>query len=204
MNFLAHSFLTPRPDAWLTGNMVADLIKKKDIHLLEEDVQLGIFLHYEIDTFTDSNSYVTEGTRLLHPTQGKYSPVGTDLIWDLCLSKQWSTFTDKSLDKHIADVYKHLASSVDHLETNLADKVSYLIDRDFLKSYTEPKSMRFICEKIDARTRFKSNLVHLVDDYLSLEQEFNDLFTAYFPQLISKIEGWKTNILSEHHTNDSE
>ncbi len=203
MNFLAHSFLTPQPDAWLTGNMVADLIKKRDIHLLDDDVQLGIYLHYEIDTFTDSNQFVTKATRLLHPTQGKYSPVGTDLIWDLCLAKQWSTYTDKSLEKYITEVYAHLTTAVDHLETKLADKLTYLINKDFLTSYTQPVSMKIICEKIDARTRFKSNLVHLVDDYLSLETEFNEIFAAYFPQVILEIEGWKTNILSNHHTNDS-
>jgi len=204
VNFLAHSFLTPQPDAWLTGNMVADLIKKRDIHLLDDDVQLGIYLHYEIDTFTDSNPLVTQATRLLHATQGKYSPVGTDLIWDLCLAKQWSTFTDTDIDTYIAGVYSHLATTVDHLETKLASKVNYMIDKDFLTSYTQPESMRIICEKIDARTRFKSNLVHLVDDYLTLESEFNDLFASYFPQVIRQVEGWKSHILSNQNTNDSE
>lgn len=194
--------MTPTYDHWMTGNLVADLIKKKDIYLLDTDVQLGIFLHYEIDTFTDSHPLVSQATRLLHPTQGKYSPVGTDLIWDLCLAKQWSDFSEDKMESFITSVHTHLAAAADHLETSLADRVRYLLDQEFLTQYTRPDLMQLICEKIHKRTRFKSNLDHLMDDYLSLEVEFNSLFSQFFIDLNDQIAGWKVEILSNHVTND--
>lgn len=201
MNFLAHSLLSPEHDHWLTGNIVADLIKKKDILLLEKHVRLGVQLHYHIDTYTDTHPVVSKANRLLHPTQGKYSPVGTDLIWDLCLAKQWETFSHLNIDDFIQGVYNHLEQASDHLETDLASKIKYLLEKRFLHHYTEPEQMRVITEKIHQRTRFKSNLHHLVDDYLQLEESFNELFAEFYVDLSGMIDDWKIRIFNESFDN---
>lgn len=180
----------------MVGNLVADLIKKKESILLDSKVQLGVLLHYEIDTYTDAHPLVAQATRLLHPTQGKYSPVATDLIWDLCLASHWETYSDNEMSQFIQDVYTQLEKASEDFEPRLQEKVAYLIGRDFLTMYSAPDSMQVICEKIHNRTRFKSNLLYLMDDYHYHKDKFDELFLDYFPQLLSQIEGWKSTIVS--------
>ncbi len=194
MNFLAHSVLTPETDHWLLGNLVADLIKKKEYYLLPDDIQQGVRLHYKIDEYTDQHTLVYQGTKLLHETQGKYSPVATDLIWDLCLAEQWDSLTNLHMDEHINRVYAHLLMSSQYFETKLEGKVKYLVDKDFLRHYTTIDKMQGICEKIHARTKFASNLDKLMDDYVNHRQEFNDIFSQYFPQLSNEIPKWQESI----------
>lgn len=195
MNFLAHSVLTPEPDHWMLGNLVADLIRKKEYHLLTDEIQMGVRLHYYIDEYTDQHELVYKGTKLLHPTQGKYSPVGTDLIWDLCLAEQWNALTSLNLDGHIDEVYNHLLSNLDAFETKLEGKIKFLIGKDFLRHYTTVDKMQGICEKIHARTKFASNLDKLMIDYTNHHDEFNSLFSSYFPQLIDQISKWKQEVI---------
>lgn len=202
MNFLAHSLLSPTFDHWMTGNLVADLIKKKEIVLLSSDIQKGVFLHYEIDSYTDSHSVVGKATHLLHPTQGKYSPVATDLIWDLCLAKTWNLYSDVPLHLFIKNVYSHLMSELDQFEPRLTRSVTSMIEKDFLTMYTTPESMKLICEKIHQRTRFKSNLHLLMDDYSRLESDFDRLFQHFYPDLNVRIDEWKSKITSKSSNAD--
>ncbi len=182
----------------MTGNLVADLIKKKDVILLDDEVQQGVSLHYIIDSYTDSHPVVSAATRLLHPTQGKYSPVATDLIWDLCLANHWNQYSQVPLQTFIQNVYSHLRSAGDRLEPKLSKRVNTMIDRDFLTMYTTSPKMKVICEKIHQRTRFKSNLHLLMDDYAKLQPEFDRLFLEFYPELSSHIDGWKTEIASRN------
>ena len=176
--------------------MIADLIKKKDVILLDDDIQLGVSLHYNIDSYTDSHPIVSEATRLLHPTQGKYSPVATDLIWDLCLAHHWTTYSEVPLHTFIQNVYSHLQTAVDGFEPKLTKRVNTMIDRDFLTMYTTPDTMKIICEKIHQRTRFRSNLNHLMDDYLRLQSEFDALFVKFYPELRTNVDPWKAEIIA--------
>jgi len=197
VNFLAHSLLSSDYDHWMVGNLVADLIKKKEVILLDQDIQQGVYLHYEIDSFTDSHSLVAEATQLLHATQGKYSPVATDLIWDLCLAKNWKLYSQVPLEDFINNVYNHLKNSEDKLEPKLVLRLNKLIDRDFLTMYSSPDTMKIICEKIHQRTRFKSNLHLLMNDYSRLESKFNSIFLKFYPELEANIKVWKLKILSK-------
>ncbi len=194
MNFLAHSLLTPCQDQWMVGNMIADLIKKKDSLLLDYRIQSGVQLHYKIDTFTDQHPLIKEATLLLHKTQGKYAPVATDLIWDLCLASQWKEYTTVELNIHIENIYKGLELAMSAFEEKLEQKLRYLISKNFLASYTTPSSMQMICEKIHTRTRFNSNLTTLMEDYKANQVKFNSLFKSYFPLLLGQIESWKQEI----------
>ena len=58
MNFLAHAYLSFGQEEILVGNLVADFIKGKELRQFSEDIQIGILLHREIDSFTDTHPLV--------------------------------------------------------------------------------------------------------------------------------------------------
>ena len=53
MNFLAHVYLSGKNDHIRIGNFMADGIHGKNFDAFPADVQKGIRLHREIDSFTD-------------------------------------------------------------------------------------------------------------------------------------------------------
>ena len=54
MNFLAHLYLSGDSDEIKVGNFIADHVKGKRYLSYPEDIQTGILLHRQIDSFTDN------------------------------------------------------------------------------------------------------------------------------------------------------
>ena len=59
MNFLAHIYLSGNNDLVTIGNFMADGIHGKKYLDFPKDIQTGILLHRQIDTFTDAHKTFT-------------------------------------------------------------------------------------------------------------------------------------------------
>lgn len=55
MNFLAHLYLSESNTNIMIGNFIADHIRGNRFTHLDPEIQQGIKLHREIDTFTDAH-----------------------------------------------------------------------------------------------------------------------------------------------------
>jgi len=89
MNFLAHIYLSFDDDEITIGNFIADSIRGNKYKHLPERVQKGIFLHREIDTYTDAHSIVRKSTKRLHKNYSHYSGIIVDIFYDHYLAKNW-------------------------------------------------------------------------------------------------------------------
>ena len=63
MNFLAHLYLSQDDINILIGNFIADHIRGNHYENFSKEIQQGIFLHREIDTFTDAHKIVRKSTK---------------------------------------------------------------------------------------------------------------------------------------------
>ena len=63
MNYLAHIFLSPENDLVTIGNFMADHVKGNKYKLYAPDLQKGILLHRQIDSFTDAHELVRKSKR---------------------------------------------------------------------------------------------------------------------------------------------
>ena len=95
MNHLAHFVLSGNDADLAIGNFVADFITNRQLPHFTEGVQRGIWLHREIDAFTDAHPIVKQSTKRLHPFHHKYSPVIVDVYYDFLLAKNWDKFQTK-------------------------------------------------------------------------------------------------------------
>ena len=75
MNFLAHIYLSGGNDHIKIGNFIADGIHGKNFDAFPIDVQKGIRLHREIDSFTDFHPIFRQSKHRLHERYGHYSGV---------------------------------------------------------------------------------------------------------------------------------
>jgi acyl carrier protein phosphodiesterase len=92
MNHLAHFVLSGGDADLAIGNFVADFITNRQLPTFSAGVQRGIWLHREIDAFTDAHPIVKQSTKRLHPFHHKYSPVIVDVYYDYLLAKNWDRF----------------------------------------------------------------------------------------------------------------
>ena len=71
--------------------------------MYSKNIQKGILLHREIDTFTDAHKTVRLSTKRLHKNYGHYSGVIVDILYDHFLAKNWKDYSDEPLDKYVED-----------------------------------------------------------------------------------------------------
>lgn len=115
MNFLAHIYLSGDSDLVTIGNFMADGIKAKDYRKYEREIQIGILLHREIDTYTDAHPTVRKSTKRLHKKYGHYSGVIVDILYDHFLAKNWHRYSKIPLNKYVEDFYNSLEDNFDKL-----------------------------------------------------------------------------------------
>ena len=180
MNYLAHLFLSCHDDDLMIGNFIADSIRNKEIADYSERIQQGIFLHRQIDSFTDNHPVVRQATRRLHPHHHKYAPVVIDIFFDNLLANNWHLYTAETLPDFSKRMYHVLTKRQKDLPLKMQKYVPNMIENDWLQKYGTKEGLQYTFERMDKRTKFKSNFVnavsHLEVDYELYENEFNQFF----------------------------
>lgn len=184
MNFLAHTFLSCDDDHLLLGNFLADFLKNKEVLLLPESIQKGIFLHRKIDSFTDQHPLVKQGTRRLQARHRKYSPVIIDIFYDYLLANNWSRYTEESLEDFTQRIYKILSDNIALMPPRLQDRVANMIAHDWLMSYGQKDGLAYTFRRVQERVSKPEQFMEVMN---SLDRDMDVLtveFNAFFPEAI--------------------
>jgi len=132
MNFLYHLYLSNNDDDLLIGNLIADFIRNEELANYSPEIQKGIFLHRQIDMFTDNHSRVRKGTHRLQPKHHKYSPVVIDIFHDYFLADNWEKYHTLPL-QHFADkAYDVLNNHIDIMPEKLKKSLPSMIKHNWL------------------------------------------------------------------------
>lgn len=189
MNYLGHCFLSCNDDNLLLGNVVADMIRNKDLDQLDPAVVRGVMLHRSIDSYTDAHPSIRAASKLLHERHGKYAPVIVDIFFDYILFQNWETYTDMTFDTFKAMVY-HQITSADkvRLPEKVQGSLGRMVDGDWLKGYTTIDGMKYVFSRVAVRAKFDSNILTATDDLIALEDELTKLFHDFFPDIRKHVE----------------
>lgn len=183
MNFLAHIFLSGENEKLLIGNFIADFIKGNRYQHLETEIQKGILLHRQIDTFTDNHLIVRQSTKRLQSDFGKYAGVITDVFYDHFLAKNFHLFSDIDLQDFAAGVYQIFTENEPILPEKVQEFLPYMIRDNWLWRYADLGGIHHSLKGISKRSLYASNLESAVQN---LEQDyvlFGEDFINYFPEL---------------------
>lgn len=135
MNFLAHAYLSFNDPALTTGNMIADFVKGKQINLYEEEIQHGIRIHREIDSFTDQHPLTRAARQLFRPSCGLYGAVFIDVVYDHFLARDEQRFTAESLAQFSQSVYQLLEERKSSLPDVFQQVLHFMRTQDWLYNY---------------------------------------------------------------------
>ena len=185
MNFLAHIYLSGENAPVKIGNFIADSIRGKKYLEYPPDIQRGILLHRNIDTFTDAHPTVRKSTKKLHGSYGHYSGVIVDIFYDHYLAKNWKDYSSIPLNIYVDEFYDLLGSYYEILPLNVKKLMPYMIADNWLYNYSTLEGISRVLDGMNRRTKNRSKMNFAI---IELEEHYKDFeaeFTSFFDELIT-------------------
>jgi acyl carrier protein phosphodiesterase len=188
MNFLAHIYLSDNNDFIKIGNFMADGIRGNDYLNYPDQIKKGIILHRAIDTFTDANEIFRVSKHRLHKRYGHYSGVIVDILYDHFLAKNWTNYSDESLDNFVSRFYKSLEDNYEVLTPKTQRILPIMTAQNWLESYATIQGISKILFQMDSRTKFNSKMQFAVEELKEFYKDFEHEFTMFFEELRNHVE----------------
>jgi acyl carrier protein phosphodiesterase len=165
------------------GNFIADGIKGKDYKTFPKDIQIGILLHREIDTFTDAHPLVRQSTKRLHQNYSHYSGVIVDILYDHFLAKNWNSYSDVPLETYVDNFYDLLETHYELLPIRIQKMMPYMMADNWLLSYAKIEGIQKVLDGMNRRTKLISGMNNATSELKEYYSEFEEEFTVFFEEL---------------------
>lgn len=184
MNFLAHLYLSQNNTNIMIGNFIADHIKGNHFKNYPKEIQQGVFLHREIDTFTDTHKIVRKSKRRLHQRYRHYDGVIIDIFYDYFLAKNWNSYSAIPLELYTNSIYQLFAKKSPELPVKSQQFIKYMVEYDILFNYQFKEGIAKVLNGMNNRTKGKSQMHLAIADLKELESDFAEDFKLFFKDLI--------------------
>lgn len=188
MNFLAHIYLSGDQDLVKIGNFMADGIRGNSYLKFPKEIQKGILLHREIDTYTDVHPIWRESKHRLHNRYGHYSGVIIDIFYDHFLAKNWSNYSNIPLEDYVSHFYSILESNYEFLSEKTKKIMPAMMQQNWLVSYASIEGISRILYQMDYRTQFRSKMQYSVEELQEFYLDFDTEFTLFFKDLEKNVQ----------------
>ena len=169
----------------MIGNFIADHIRGNNYDEYSKEIQQGIFLHREIDTFTDTHEVVRKSKRRLHERYRHYDGVIIDIFYDYFLAKNWSNYSAIPLDLYTDAVNNLFIKISDDLPVKSQNFIKYMLEYDILFNYSNKEGIAKVLNGMNTRTKGKSQMNLAIEDLELLHHELEEDFTLFFKDLIA-------------------
>ena len=183
MNFLAHLYLSENNTNIMIGNFIADHIRGNNYDGFSKEIQQGIFLHREIDTFTDAHEVVRKSKRRLHKRYRHYDGVIIDIFFDHFLAKNWANYSAIPLDVYTNSINQLFREISSELPVKSQQFIKYMNEYNILFNYQFENGIERVLTGMNHRTKGKSQMNLAIEDLKNLQQEFEEDFTIFFEDL---------------------
>lgn len=194
MNWLAHLLLSePNVESRL-GNLLADIVKGTARQELNSHIQRGIACHQLIDRFTDSHIVVQRSKERINSSYRRFAGVLVDIFYDHFLAKNWSQYSQISLDEFTAEIYQSFRAYQGQIPLIVREVISRVAAEDWLGSYRNVSGVEIALVRISRRLSQRRNKIfsltpainELIIHYDALEYDFQE----FFPELFSYVQNW--------------
>jgi acyl carrier protein phosphodiesterase len=189
MNFLAHLYLSNEIPELVVGNFIADAVKGSALDKYDKEVKRGIMMHRAIDTYTDNHQLVKECVQLLRPTQGKFSPVVLDILFDHFLAKEWWRYHTRSLNDFSEEMYEHLLyyQRSNGLPKPMDFVLEMMIKDNWLVNYQFGEGIeRSLCG-MQQRVNYTNTMSTAFEDMQPYQIQLENKFNEFFEELRGEI-----------------
>jgi len=152
MNYLVHLYLSDADPLCRLGNLMGDFVKGNLAQYDYPDkLLLGLRQHRAVDTLAMQDAAVRRSKVRLDDRFGHTKGILIDIFYDHLLSRNWENWAHGSLKAFAADGYNLLRRHRNLLPDAFRPVARRLIRYDWLTAYREPKTIRFVLERMAAR-----------------------------------------------------
>jgi acyl carrier protein phosphodiesterase len=196
MNFLAHLYLSGTDEGITVGNFIADAVKGSHYKQFPNGIAKGILLHREIDHYTDNHPVVRASKRRLSPKYRIFSGIIVDIYYDHFLSKYWKEYSNEDLHDVVSRTYFLLFRKYHLLPARSKRILPFMVTQNWLVGYANFDSLQKVFQGMSRRTNHLSGMENAVEDLKENYQEFESEFRAFFPEITSHINEFRSNLFN--------
>ena len=183
MNYLAHLlFALPSSDSRI-GNLLGDFYHGTKLELLSPAVAAGLYNHRAVDWFTDHHSEVRAARLWFSPDMRRFAPITLDMLFDFCLIKYWNHFYDSDFTEYKTQLYSSLQNDLPQMPDSMARTFKAVTAQDWFGNYAELEGIQYSLRRMASRGRFTARYAAIADELPKLQQQTEQLFLSFFPQL---------------------
>ena len=183
MNYLAHAYLSFNNPGILVGNMISDFVKGRKKYDYSKEIQQGIALHREIDSFTDSHFATKEAKDIFRPAYRLYAGAFIDVVYDHFLALDENVFTDESLEAFTKRTYHLLDQYEDQFPERFKAMYPYMKAQNWLYHYRYREGIQKSLGGVVRRSKY---LTESDTAYLLFNEHYDKLsefYRLFFPDL---------------------
>lgn len=180
MNLLAHSFLT-FSEGQIVGQFLNDFIQNKNRFNYPDDIVQGIFLHRQIDTFTDAHPVIQKAKKIFSPLVRLYSGAFVDVSFDYFLA---NSLPEDLLEKHAKKVYRVLNEHDAILPEKMKKLLFYMEKDDWLFNYRTDNGIKFSMQNVLNKAKYLEKDLPVFEVFLQNKPLLQQHFDRFFPELL--------------------
>ena len=185
MNYLAHAYLSFNRPGILVGNMISDFVKGRKRYDYPLQIQQGIALHREIDSFTDSHFATKEAKGIFRPAYRLYAGSFMDVVYDHFLAVDENEFTEESLKAFTVNTYNLLDQYTEYFPEKFSAMYPYMKAHNWLYHYRYREGIQKSLGGVVRRSKY---LTESDTAYLLFNEHYDELkqfYQLFFPDLKS-------------------
>jgi acyl carrier protein phosphodiesterase len=183
MNYLAHQYLSGSDDGCKIGNFIADHVKGSRWKEFDLAIRKGIWLHRQIDFFTDNHPLVRQGTKRISSVLGKFSGVAVDMYFDHFLAANWSRYSAVPLEEYTTESYLLMVRNYAVLPEDTRVILPFIIKNDWMASYRDLNFLDGAMKGLAKRIKLPSSLDVAVKVLIDHYELFRMDFLLFFEEL---------------------
>lgn len=183
MNLLAHLYLSKGINDIMIGNFIGDFVKGNQYLNYSEQIQKGILLHREIDSFTDNHESHKLTRDRFRKEYGLHSGVVVDIIYDHFLANNWTNYHNDALEVFAQEAYTNIQQNFEILPEKMKAVVPFIINNNWIILYRSVTGI----ERVLYGMSKKTSLPNKVPFALEILNEFHQEINAEFTQIITDL-----------------
>lgn len=198
MNYLAHAILSFDDKNLLTGNLISDFVKGKQILNFSDEIVAGIKLHRAIDTYTDQHMVVKETKKIFKESYGLYAGAFLDVAFDYFVANDSRFFkTDTDLKEFASNAYKNVEKNYPLLTDNITSMLINMKKYDWLYNYKTIYGIEKSFSGLVYKTKYVDNAAAAVAIFHKHFNEIEQAYNAFMPDLYDYSEAFISQVVTK-------
>ena len=167
------------------GNYIGDFVKGKQVQNYPKKVQAGLYLHRWIDSTTDQKDTLPHCKAMIREKFGKFSSIILDMFIDHYLAKNWSLYSNESLQSFQDRNVKLLLMYKNEMHAHPSRFLDYIIEKNLFVNYANLNTINDVLNGIAHRLSVEVDFKGAVDLYSLYEKELNVALGDFYPEFMN-------------------